>query len=191
VLPIRVAPLGAAHDLGGFACGVVDLDEFLRDDALRLQGRRVARVYVALAEDRIVGYVALVADSLVLETREKRTLKLKHGDPVWVPAVKIGRLAICSDYQRHGVGKKLMRFAVDIANHVSDTIGCRLMTLDALPSAISYYEGLGFIRNKLANKRSKKTDDKKSKPKANGDSAPVSMRLDLHAEVLPDWVFDN
>jgi len=84
-----------------------------------------------------------------------------------------------------------MRFAVDIANHVSDTIGCRLMTLDALPSAISYYEKLGFIRNKLANKRSKKTDDKKTKPMATDISVPVSMRLDLHAEALPDWVFGS
>jgi len=84
-----------------------------------------------------------------------------------------------------------MRFAVDIANHVSDTIGCRLMTLDALPSAISYYEKLGFIRNKLANKRSKKTDHKKTKPMATGISVPVSMRLDLHAEALPDWVFGS
>jgi len=66
-----------------------------------------------------------------------------------------------------------MRFAVDIANHVSDTIGCRLMTLDALPSAISYYEKLGFIRNKLANKRSKKTDDKKTKPMATDISVPL------------------
>jgi GNAT superfamily N-acetyltransferase len=189
VLPIRVAPLGAAHDLGGFACGIVDLDEFLRDDALRLQGRRVARVYVALANERIVGYVALVADSLVLETGEKKKLKLKHGDPVWVPAVKVGRLATRSDCQQQGVGKALMRFAVDIANHVSDTIGCRLMTLDALPSAITYYEKLGFVRNKLANKRSKKTKDKK--PKATGNAAPVSMRLDLHAEALPSWVFDS
>jgi len=89
VLPIRVAPLGAAHDLDGFACGVIDLDEFLRDDALRLQGERVARVYVALAEERIVGYVALVADSLVLETGEKRKLKLSTLIPFGCPPSKL------------------------------------------------------------------------------------------------------
>jgi hypothetical protein len=114
-LSIKIRPLGQAHSLGHFDCGVEDLDEFLRNDALRYAERRIARVYVAIVDapadtdDHIVGYVALVADSLVLETGEKRKLNLKHRDPKYVPAIKVGRLATCTSHKSRGVAVKLLR----------------------------------------------------------------------------------
>lgn len=187
-LPIEIKPLGQAHDLTAFACGVKDLDEFLQNDALRYAERRIARVYVAMSGETVVGYVALVADSLILETNEKKRLKLEYRDPKYVPAIKVGRLATCKPYAGRGVATELLRFSIDVANLASQYVGCRLLTLDALPGAISFYENLGFKRNKLANKTKGKGKDKdKKKPSKPGGSTTTSFRLDLRAEELPDW----
>jgi hypothetical protein len=62
-----------------------------------------------------------------------------------------------------------------------------LLTLDALPTSTGFYEGLGFTRNKLANKDKAKGKDK-GKPKPGRKSGTTSFRLDLRAEDLPDWV---
>lgn len=178
--PVEIRPLGQAHDLAGFDCGVKDLNEFLQNDALRYAARRIARVYVALLDDRVVGYVALVADSLVLETREKKKLDLKHRDPKYVPAIKVGRLGTCAGFKNRGIATELLRFSIDVANLASRYIGCRLLTLDALPTSMAFYEKRGFIRNKH--------NSKKGKGKSGKKSDTTSFRLDLRTENLPAWV---
>jgi hypothetical protein len=80
--------------LATFACGEPDLDDFLRSDALRLQAHRVVRTYLAFHETVLVGYMALLADAVVLETKERKRLALGSHDHPIVPALKIARLAV-------------------------------------------------------------------------------------------------
>ena len=59
-----------------------------------------------------------------------------------------------------------MHFAKNVALGISATAGCRVLTVDAYPHAVSFYEHLGFKANKEA---------AKAKPGASN----LSMRLDV------------
>ncbi len=72
----------AAESLARFDCGESDLNDFLRNDAQRLQQENVARTYLAIAEDsgQLLGYCTLLSDSLHLLTRERKSLGLATED---------------------------------------------------------------------------------------------------------------
>jgi GNAT superfamily N-acetyltransferase len=173
-----IRPLAAEHAdrIAGFDCGDDDLRGFLRDDAHRLQLGHVVRTYVALddeADDQLVGYVSMMADAVVLETKERKGLLLLSSDHPVVPAVKVARLAVSTTRKRQGLGRFLMHFAVSKAYDAASVVGCRVLTVDAYPSSISFYEHLGFVRNRA------KPYKRKEHP---------SMRLDLFASLLPAWL---
>lgn len=147
---LRIKPLVDPAEVAGFESGDAELDAFLARDALRLQDQRVVQVYLAVYEDVIGGYVALLADAVVLQTRERTKLRLATEDHPAVPAVKVARLAVSRPLRERtrGIGEHLMRFAVFQALAVSESVGCRLLTVDAYAGAIDFYEHLGFIENK-------------------------------------------
>lgn len=172
---LEIARLTAADDLQGFASDDLDLDAFLQSDALRLQERAVIQVSLARYEGELAGYVALLADIVILQTGERKKLKLGYEDPPPVPAVKIGRLAVSADFRKRyrGLGRAMVAFSFNTALQVSRDVGCRLLTVDAYAQSVAFYELLGFIANKGKEYRERET---------------VSMRLDLHAAPLPAWL---
>ncbi|MEO7034603.1 MAG: GNAT family N-acetyltransferase [Polyangiaceae bacterium] len=176
----QVTPADAAH-FGEFRCGDSGEDEdftdFLRDDALDFQTLRTVSTYLSFRGDRLAGYVTLLTDAVLLKSAERKKLRsgdIKHsgqGHPV-VPALKVAHLAVSSDLQRTGIGTSLLRFALFSALEVSETAGCRLLTLDALPGRVEYYKKRGFELNL--------DDAYKGKPR-------VSMRYDVFRAHPPEW----
>jgi len=162
-------------ELAAFECGDDDLNGFLRDDALRLQQRNTVRTYLALYDGDLVGFISLMVDAVVLETKERKTLRLNHADHPVLPALKIARLATAKSFREAniGLGTMLMRFAVARGYEIADAAGCRLLTLDAYPDAISFYERLGFLRNNAKPYREREHP---------------SMRFDLFAPSQPSWL---
>ena len=199
--------LADTDDLGSFTCQVdgvppdpslADLDDFLRDDALRLAKQQVARTVVAVMEGSIVGYVAMLADAVTFKRNELKKAHLEHDDPQNIPALKVGRLAVAASVrgQYRGVGTELMRFAYDQALLMNDIAACRLLTVDAYHAAREFYVKLKFVDN-THNRYAypKVTDglcDECPKRAPATDEAQVErrtypMRLDLCAEVVPEW----
>jgi len=174
---------GDRTELEAFACGDEDLDDFIRTDALRYQAHRTAQTYLAHHDARLVGYVALMADAVILTSGERRKLKapsvegLGHQDPEYVPAVKVARLAVCATFRESnsGTGTELVRIACLLALQASRSIGCRLLTVDAYAEAVGFYEGLGFVHNSAKQYR------ERDRP---------SMRLDLFANEVQSWIFE-
>ncbi len=174
-----------------FSCGTTegecDLNEFLTDDALRVQGQGVAQVYLARCEGVLAGYVAISTDAIHLKFRDWKKVGLKKGDPRSVPALKVGRLAVSKEFRSkcRGLGEHLMRAAVVHALAISKRVGCRLVTVDAYPDAIGFYEKLGFVRNKI-DAEQPEPEPESSTP--SNDFTTVSMRFDLLQPDLPAWV---
>jgi hypothetical protein len=77
----------------------------LRGDALNFQALRTVSTYLSFRDDRLVGYVTLLTDAVLLKSSERRKLRtgeIKHsrqGHPV-VPALKVAHLAVSSDLHR-------------------------------------------------------------------------------------------
>ena len=167
------------YDVSQFSCGDephhADLNDFLKTDALRYAATSMSQTYVAVAKDEVVGYVTLLNDAIWLNTDEKSELLRAEVPPAQtVPALKVGRLARHKDCQVPFVGSALMRFAFDMLLDISERAGCRLLSVDAIPSAVAFYEKLGFVRNLHFNHAGKKRET-------------TSMRFDAFSPLRPAW----
>jgi hypothetical protein len=164
--------------LSAFRCGDDDLDDFIKNDALRLDEQSVLRTYLARYGGIIVGYVSLLADAIVLKPNERKKLSLTFHDHPIVPALKVARLGVEGTFRNglRGAGESLMRFAFAQGVSLANSVGCRLLTVDAYSSAVAFYKDkLGFRPN---------LDVTYMEP----PRKTVSMRLDLFAKEMPAWV---
>ncbi len=174
-----IHPYTGQFDVSGFTCGDephhADLNDFLKTDALRYAATSMSQTYIAVANDDVVGYVTLLNDAIWLNTDEKSELLRAEVPPAQtVPALKVGRLARHKDCKVPFVGSALMRFAFDMLLDISEKAGCRLLSVDAIPSAVAFYEKLGFIRNLHFNHAGKKRET-------------TSMRFDAFSPLRPAW----
>lgn len=160
--------------LNAFDCGDEDLNDFWVSDAWRLQVENVAKTYLAFdtRNEAVVGYFTLLSDSLHLLTRERRKLGLASDDHPIVPATKIARLGVDKNAQGLGAGRFLVRAAFAVSRDVAELTGCHLLTVDAYPAALPFYEKLGFSPNRSPNYRGKEHP---------------SLRFDLFGPAAPDW----
>lgn len=161
------------QDVGDFTCGDDDLDDFLRSDAQRLAAANISRTYLARhpdTGDAVLGYISLSADSIRLDEAAREGLGIAVEFQA-IPALKVGRLACRKDDHCRGAGTAMMRFAYVAALSLAKTAGVRLLTVDAYPKAVSFYEKLGFVPNEMSGKK----------------RTTVSMRLDVFAPTPPSW----
>ena len=127
-----------------FDCGDQDLNEFLKDDALKHQKERIAATYICFYEGKVVGYFSWLTDAIEINGEDKRVFKKIGMDYKTYPAVKLGRLAIDKTYAKSGVGSYLVKNLVEDAIKISEKIGCRYLTVDAYSGAKRFYEKLNF-----------------------------------------------
>lgn len=136
------------HDRDGFSCGVAALDEYLRLRAGQHQRDGIATTHVLIDDaqpTRILGYCALSAAQLRLhELREEDRKRL----PMYpVPAVRVARLAVSQSEKGKGHGQLLLGHAVNLALSVRQTMGVRVLIVDAKDARVAaFYEGFGFRR---------------------------------------------
>ena len=129
---------------GQFDCGDQDLNEFLRDDALKHQKERIAATYLCFYEGEVVGYFSWLTDAIEINGKDKRVFKKIRMSYRTYPAIKLGRLAIDKKYIKSGVGGYLMDRMLKGVTFFSEYIGCRFATVDAYPDSKEFYKKLGF-----------------------------------------------
>jgi len=151
--------LKADTDLSAFSfcCGDDDLNEFLFDDSKSYLVAHLAMTYLFCKENAIVAYFSLSNDILkhkqgffgsrsAYKDFKKKKMGLTHnlyGHEL--PSMKIGRLAICKDFQRKGVGAQLLDF-IKSTIYKQRFAGCRLITVDAYNQAVPFYEKNQFTQ---------------------------------------------
>lgn len=136
------APLASSHDLSTFDCGNDALNSWLRRHALRNQESRAARCFVVAVRDRVVGYYALAAGSVV---QAEATGKIRRNMPESVPMALLGRLAVDKSAQGFGVGAGLLQDALLRVVQASDHLGIRGVLVDAIDDkAAAFYMKFGF-----------------------------------------------
>jgi GNAT superfamily N-acetyltransferase len=135
-------PLSAADDAGAFDCGNDLLNDWLRDQAVRSEGRP-ARTYAVKDGARVVGYYCLATAGVA---REGVPRKIRQGLPRLVPVMILGRLAVDLNYQRRGIGRGLLKDALLRTLQVSREVGVRAMLVHAIDEeAKAFYAAHGFI----------------------------------------------
>ena len=159
---IVIVPLNKGTDLEPFDCKDADLNEFLRKDAFTYEKQQLAKTYIALHENKPIGFFSICTDAIRLSHEERQNefgVDKPHPD---YPAIKIARLAVDCRVARQGVGTHLVKKGVGKAIEISKEVACRFVTVDAYPNMEKFYLSCGFIRNT-----------------ADGGGHNVSMRLDL------------
>ena len=137
---------GRLHDRAGFTCGVPALDDYLRTRAGQHQQGGIATTHVLFDEalpSCILGYCALSAAQLVLHDLAEADRKRLPKHPV--PAMRVGRLAVALAEHGRGYGQLLVGHAANLALSVRQTLGVRVLIVDAKDAkAAAFYQAFGF-----------------------------------------------
>lgn len=140
------ALLDETHDLTSFASGEPSLDAWLRErarDNLRLGA---SRTYVVCPQGspQVAGFYALAMGGIL---NQDVTGSMRRNMPHMIPAIILGRLAVCKSAQGAGLGAGLLRDAVLRSLRAATEISARLLVVHALsPAAEAFYKHHGFTR---------------------------------------------
>ena len=142
----RCVPLSPRHDRESFACGVPELDIYLRTQAGQDNKRGFASVFAALNSDEadtsVRGYYTLSAAGIPLRDIPDELRRRMPRYPS-VPAVRLGRLAVSLDHQGQGLGEYLLVDA--LRRSLSSAVAWALFLVDAKDEgARSFYLHFGF-----------------------------------------------
>lgn len=148
---LRQFQLTEDSDIKPFKCADSDLTQFFFDDAKHFQRELMAVTYLLeyMAQNRTAAYFSLLADKITFNPDEKGVWnRLNRNIPNTkrrrsYPAVKVGRLAVNEEYSGLGLGT----FILDNIKYAFSNVkrlGCRFITVDALQTAVPFYERNGF-----------------------------------------------
>lgn len=140
---LRIVPLTKRYNLASFKSTNSDLNDFLKNDALRYQEDMASRTHLCCWQKSIIGYVTLITDTLEVLAVDKNDRM--DGYPYQkFPCIRIARLAVDRRFERKGIGKFLLSIAIGKAISVSNEIGCRYITVDSKPESLIFYEKNNF-----------------------------------------------
>jgi len=140
----RVEKLRPDHAIEGFDCGREELNRYLLRFAWANQQAGAAQTYVGLVGDTIVGYYTLAVGQVTREEAPERLTKGLARHPV--PIMLLARLAVALSSQGQGVGKALLRDAMQRTVQAADIAGIRAFAVHAKDEeAKRFYERFDFI----------------------------------------------
>lgn len=143
MVEVRVEKLIPSHRLDQFDCGEESLNRFLHRFALQAQASGSSQTWVAVIDDKIVGFYSLVVGSVA---HEEAVARLKKGLPQHpVPIMLLARLAVGRDDQGRGIGATLLRDAVLRTLQAANLAGIRALVVHAKDEpAAEFYRRYNF-----------------------------------------------
>ncbi|MBQ6100123.1 MAG: GNAT family N-acetyltransferase [Methanobrevibacter sp.] len=139
--------LNETHDLSYFDCGDEELNDFLKNDALKQQNEKLNITKLIMFDGKIIGYTSILTDSLILKNINDEKLRLKIKGKLGiksknrnVPAVKIGRLAIEKKYSGEGLGTHILRNIIHSLKAIAKTnVSFRFIVVEGYAKAFNFY----------------------------------------------------
>ena len=136
----KIVPLLSASSLD-FDCGDDQLNRWFRVNAIQSEAAGFSRNYVMLDKSNIVGFYSLSAAAVDIEPSEFGV----PGSPKPTPAVLLGRVAVATDYQGNGVGKRLMFDAIQRSKLIAKRVGASVLLVHPRPDVKDYFVKNGFL----------------------------------------------
>jgi GNAT superfamily N-acetyltransferase len=132
------------HPIEGFDCGREELNRYLLRYAWQNQQAGATQSYVGITGEVIVGYYTLAVGHVMLEDAPDRLKKGLAKHPI--PIMLLARLAIDRRWQGRGVGKALLRDAMQRTLQAADIAGIRALAVHAKDEeARRFYEHFDFV----------------------------------------------
>lgn len=141
---LRIEKLKREHDTSTFHSGEDSLDRFLDRFAFTNQQAGASTSYVALLENRVVGFYSLAVGQVVYDDAPERLSKGLARHPV--PIMLLARLAVDLNWQGKGLGAGLLKDALLRTLQAADIVGIRAIVGHAKhDEARRFYEHFGFF----------------------------------------------
>jgi predicted GNAT family N-acyltransferase len=144
--PYRIKPLSKTHDRSGFACGVEELDRYLKQQARQDADKRVAAAFVLLAPpaNQVRGYYTLSASTVTANELPADLAKKVPRYPQ-LPVILLGRLAVDRQLKGQKKGEFLLIDALRRSLEAASLIGAMAVLVDAKnETAAAFYKHFGF-----------------------------------------------
>lgn len=142
-----IVPLSQVNDeaLNQFDCGKLALNLWLSQRARSNEASGGSRTYVLLStEGRVAGFYC-ISNYSIAHTGIRAVIRRNMPNPI--PAVLLGRLAVSRNFQGQGIGRALLRHAIENSIKVSKITGSVLLVTEAIDEeAENFYLHAGFSR---------------------------------------------
>lgn len=137
------APLAPDHRLEAFGSGTLNLDDWLRRRALANEASGASRTFVVCdGARRVVGYYSLAAGAIA---RDAGPAGVRRNMPDPIPIMILARLAVARAWQGKGIGRGLLKDAVQRTLIVAQQVGVRALLVHAVSEeAKGFYLRYGF-----------------------------------------------
>lgn len=127
------------HDLSEFECESEDLNDFLKNDALKQQEEKLNLTKLITCDEKIIGFVSLLTDSIKLKIINENTVKITIKEKLnisennMIPAIKIGRFAIDKKYSRQGLGSHILKSIIlNIKDIAENEVGLHFVVVKVM-----------------------------------------------------------
>ena len=152
-------------NLANFNCGDDVMNEFIKTEAFDEQELGLNTTILLYYEGSLAAFCSICTDSIKLAHSEKEDFPYAT-----IPVIKIARLGRDIKFSDFGFGRYMIEVVIGTALEINESdCGVRMLTLDAYPGRVGYYEYLGFEINQ--HKEYKKREN-------------ISMRYDIFHELL-------
>jgi len=142
--PRRVEKLRPGCAVENFDCGREELNRYLTRYAWSNQQAGAGQTYVGLSGDVVVGYHTLAVGQVFPEQAPGRVAKGLARHPV--PIMLLARLAVDRRWQGQGVGKALLKDAMQRTLQAADIVGIRALAVHAKDDlARGFYLRFDFV----------------------------------------------
>ena len=138
---------------GGFNCGLPAINKFVAASLAKQVKAQSSVAWVVVYDSKFdpitqkltqqpffAGFYTLMMSSV----DQNLIVGLGSSLPRQVPCTRLVMLGVDVGYQGQGLGRQLMRHALEQTAIAAALAGCRGMYLDADPGALNFYLGLGF-----------------------------------------------
>jgi len=157
---LSIEILNARYNLAPFDSGSTELNNFLKNDALKEQHELLSKTHLCFYKDRVAGFITLTADSVQVRLPPKGNDKKREFnlDPSQLiddcnypayPCILIARLATDKKLHESGIGSHLLSLAIGFA--LDGPLGCRYLSVDPKEESEEskkkpedYYKKFGF-----------------------------------------------
>lgn len=140
--------LTAEHEFRAFSCGNSDIDNYFKNEAYADQCRGISSTTVVKQNDLIVGVFSTRCTQIEIKDKEKLASGIYY-DRYW-PAIEVTYLAVDLNYQKQGIGKKIVKRVTLQAVFNTKWLGAKYLFLWSVPKSIDFYEKLGFEKTDIA-----------------------------------------
>ena len=133
------------EQLRSFDCGKISLNAWLELRARSNEAIGGSRTYVLLAENGSAAGFYCLANYCLAHEGTRAVIRRNMPDPI--PAILLGRLAVAQDYQGQGIGRALLRHALENARKAAEITAAALFLTEPIDEAAeAFYLKCGFSR---------------------------------------------